>query len=168
MDATNPLCAELTLLEPTDLRLYLDEFEDLVLEMDGEARTVRPVRAFPLTAADEFIILKDEEGEEIGTVRRLSDLDSSSRGVLASELEKAYFTPQILLVNEIEETHHIPKWDVETDRGPRVFEIRSQRRDIRIMNNGRVLIRDADGNRYEITDYRRLDAVSQTMVEGYV
>ena len=168
MDTPNPLCAELTLLEPDHLRLYLDEFEDLVLEMDGEPRTVRPIRAFPLTAADEFIVLKDEEGEEIGTVRRLSDLDPSSRGVLASELEKAYFTPEILQLNEIVETYHIPKGDVETDREPRIFEIRSQRRDIRTLNNGRVLVRDSDGNRCEIPDYRRLDPVSRALVEGYI
>ena len=40
MDTANPLCAELTLLEPADLRLYLDDFEDLVLEIDTEAKRI--------------------------------------------------------------------------------------------------------------------------------
>jgi hypothetical protein len=159
---------ELNLLDPKGVQLYLDEFEDLVLEYKGERQTVRAVRAFPFTAETEFIVLRNEEGDEVGAVRKLSALDPASRAVLSAEMDKAYFRPEILQVYEIEENFHIPKFDVETDRGPRVFEIRSQRRDIRVMGNGRVLIRDADGNLYEIPDYRRMDPVSQALVESYI
>lgn len=168
MEKPRALHDELNLLDPNEVRLFLDEFEDLVLERGGEHRTVSAVRAFPLSAESEFIVLRDENGDEVGTVRKLAELDPASRSVLSAELEKAYFRPQILQVYEIEENFHIPKFDVETDRGPRVFEIRSQQRDIRVMSNGRVLIRDADGNLYEIPDYRQLDPVSQSLVEDYI
>lgn len=88
--------------------------------------------------------------------------------MLAAELERNYFTPRIVQVNAIEVNYHVPKWDVQTDRGPRIFEIRSTRRDILILSGGRILIRDADGNRYEIPDYHRLDPVSQALIETQI
>ena len=59
----------------------------------------------------------------------------------------------------------MPRWQVETDRGPRTFEIRSSRRDMRVLSAGRILIRDADGNLYEVPDYRQLDPQSRALVE---
>lgn len=168
METTNPLEEELNLLDPDAVRLFLDEFEDMVLEYDGMSTPVTAVRAFPLTAESEFIVLKNGEDEEIGTVRKLANLDAASRAVLSGEIEKAYFRPEILQIYEIVENFHIPRFDVETDRGPKIFEIRSQRRDIRVLHNGRVAIKDADGNLYDIPDYRRMDPVSQTLIEDYI
>ena len=160
---------ELNLLEPKKIKFYLNDFEDLILEIDGSTtHEVTPYRAFPLTATDQFIALRNAEDEELGMVRNMSDLDSDSRRALHAELERAYFTPRITQVNAVEENFHVPKWDVETDRGPRVFEIRSSRSDVRVMASGRILFRDADGNRYEIPDYRRLDPISRSLVETQV
>ena len=163
------LRGELNLLDPKRLRLYIDTFGDLTLEMaDGEAHNaITPIRAFPITSEEHFIVLRDKDGEELGTIQNIALLDKESRKVLSNELRWAYFTPEITLVNAIEERNHIPKWDVETDRGLRVFEIRTSR-DVRVLGNGRILIRDADGNRLEIPDYRRLDPISRAMVESQI
>lgn len=53
-------------------------------------------------------------------------------------------------------------------RDPRAFEIYSSRRDVRDLGGGRVLVQDADGNRYEIPDYRRLDPASRALVEEMI
>jgi len=158
------LTQELTLIPPEDMRLYIDAFEDLTLELaDGKIyKAITVLRAFPISALDEFLILNDEDGNEIGTVRDLNELDSESQRVLQDVLNQLYFVAEIIQVNVIEEQSHIPKWDVETDRGPRTFDLASTRRDIRILERGRILIRDADGNRYEIPDYRQLDAFSNS------
>ena len=100
--------------------------------------------------------------------KKLNALDAESGGVLAAELERTYFRPEITAVHAITEQYHVPTWQVDTDRGPRRFEIRSSRRDIRIMPHCRILIRDADGNHYEIPDYRRLDQASRALVENQV
>ena len=135
----------------------------MTLELKGDVvhKHVSAIRAFPLTDRDHFIVLKDTDGKELGIVRNLSDLEPKSQRLLAGELDRAYFTPRILQVNAIEEQFHVPKWDVETDRGPRVFEIRS-------LGAGRILIRDADGNCYEIPDYRKLDPLGRALVEGQI
>jgi len=172
MEQEYTLKQELNILDPGRLRLFLDEFEDLTMEMEG-GETRRPVtamRAFPVTDRERFIILKDREEKEIGIILNLSDLAPESRAALAAELERIYFIPKITFVHHIEEQYHIPKWEVETDRGPRVFEIRSGRhnQDVRNLGSGHILIRDADGNQYEIPDYRKLDPISRALVEGQI
>ncbi len=155
-------------MDPVLTRLRRDEYTDLILEYRGERKPVTAHRAFPLTAAGQFIVLKGIDGTEVGAIRDIAGLDDESRNILESDLERTYFAPVILQVNKLEEKFHIPKWDVETDSGHRVFEVRSRRRDIRVMSGGRILLRDADGNRYEIPDYRRLDPVSRAFVETLI
>ena len=163
------LTGELALLSPGDIRLYLDEFDDLALDLCGDIHLrIRVQRAFPLNAPTQFIALQTSEGEEIGMVRDMVDLDAKSYEALEIALEQAYFMPRILKVNSVASHFHIPTWDVETDRGHRVFEIPSSRRDVRVIDESRVLLRDADGNRYEIPNYHRLDPESIAFVETIV
>ncbi len=167
MNQVYDLTEELTLLDPKRVRLYIDEFEDLTLELEGKCyKPVTAIRAFPVTAGDRFIVLRNEKKEEIGTVPDVSTLDPQSRKALRTELDRLYFTTLITQINAIEEEFHIPKWDVETNRGLRVFELASSRRDVQILENGRILIRDADGNRYEIPDHRVMDEISQAIIES--
>ena len=167
---TYDLAEELTMLAPERVRLFRDSFEDLCLQLDGSA--VLPVsarRVFPISAPDRFVVLADKEGEEIGILSNTSALDNASRDALAVELEREYFCGQITRVLSMTGGRwQIQEWEVETDRGPRTFEIRSNRRDIRHLGGGRVLIRDADGNRFEIPNYRTLDRFSRDLVDGQV
>ena len=163
------LTGDLSLLSPREIRLYLDDFDDLTLDLRGEIhKRIGVHRAFPLNAPAKFIVLQNSDGNEIGIVRDLSDLDSDSQDALEIALEQAYFMPRILKINSIVSNFHVPTWDVETDRGHRVFEIPSSRRDVRVIDDVRVILRDADGNRYEIVDYRRLDPDSIAFVETIV
>ncbi len=170
MEDSYTLTDELNLLDPTTARLYHDEFDDLVLEVAGRdpKRGILVVRCFPISAGDRFIALCTPNKKELGIVENLAALDPDSRKTLADALARAYFRPQITAVYTITEEHHIPRWQVYTDRGPRTFDIRSSRRDIRVLSQGRVLIRDADGNQYEIPNYRRLDVDSRALVEDQV
>ena len=170
MATSHALADELNLLDAAKTRLYRDEFSDLVVEITGQdpARGIRVVRCFPLTAGDRFIALHTRKGRELGIIADLAELDAQSQAALAAELKHTYFRPQITAVHAITELYHVPSWRVDTDRGPRRFEIRSSRRDIRILPQCRVLIRDADGNQYEIPDYRRLDPASRALVENQV
>ena len=161
---------ELKLLDPASIRLYLDEFEDLNLELeDGSVLgPVKALRAFPITAADDFVAVKDSDGEELGVIQKVADLDPASRKVLEAELERVYFRPRITRIVAIVVNFRIPTWEVETDRGGRIFEIGSMRSDFRPLEAGRILIHDVDGNRYEIPDYRKLDPFSRALVEGQI
>ncbi|MFH1571848.1 MAG: DUF1854 domain-containing protein [Gemmatimonadota bacterium] len=170
MSATHNLMEELTLLDPRATRLYLSPFGELFLQVDGAepAGPLRPRRAFPVSAAGEFIALDDGEGKELGVLRRVTDLDPASRAVVEAELARAYFTATITRIAAIDVEFHVPHWQVETDRGPRAFDLSSTRRDVRVLGEGRILIRDADGNLYEIPDYRQLDLPSRLLVESHI
>ena len=161
---------ELKLLDSASIRLFLDEFEDLNLELENGSvpGPVTVLRAFAITAEDDFVVLKDGDGEELGAIQKVADLDPASRKVLEDELERVYFRPRITRIKAIVVTFRIPKWEVETDRGGRVFEIGSMRSDFRPLEAGRILIHDVDGNRYEIPDYRKLDPFSRALVEGQI
>jgi len=167
MQQRQNLAAEVTYLDPDKARFFIDAFEDLNLELAGDQTysRVRVKRAFPLTRDDSFIVVQDRKGKEIGSLARLDALDRDSRQAVEDELERAYFTPRIQRIAKVTVANRVPRWEVETDRGHRAFEIYSSRRDVRLLGDGRILVQDADGNRYEIPDYRRLDPASQALIE---
>jgi len=157
---------ELGLLDPSLISFRRDDFQDLVLvRPEGEVVGIRLVRALPCSGRQRMVSVRSSEGEEVGIVADLKTLDAGSRRLVEAELERCYFVPRIVRVLAVEERFHVPIWDVETDRGRRHFEIRSGQRDVQV-SGGRILIRDADGNHYEIPDYRRLDRQSQTLIES--
>ena len=169
MQQHHKLAAEITYLDPDKARFFVDAFEDLNLELaeDQTYSRVRVKRAFPLSCDDCFIVVQDRQGKEIGSLARLDALDRDSRQAVEDELERAYFTPRIQRIAKVTVTNRVPRWEVETDRGPRAFDIYSSHRnsDVRLLGGGRVIVQDADGNRYEIPDYRHLDPASQALVE---
>ena len=164
---------ELNILDPKKVRIGKDEFNRLNLKIEGgkEYPEVEVVMDFPLTSSDHFIsIIEVKNGkrdEEIGIIEDTRKLDSKSRKVLKAELKRTYFMPQITKINSLKDLHGIMKFDVETEKGHREFETR-HREDIHKLLSGRVIIRDADGNRYEIKDYTKLDRRSATLIDSEI
>lgn len=167
---THDLMTELALLDVSSAHLWVDEYDELYLRRgnDDPCGPLTVQRAFPLSKADEFLSLKDKEGGEVAVIRRLQELDADSRAAVQKQLQWSYFASTITTVHAIDVRFHVPHWDVEPDRGRRVFELHSSRRDVRVLPGGRALVRDADGNVYEIPDVSRLDAASRAIVEDYI
>ena len=157
---------EIDLLDPKELRMALDAFGDLEVRFEEEIyKKVEALRAFPISEAMRFIVLRDENGKEVGMIEDPGAMDTASRKALKEELERRYFIPKVVRINRIDESYGMPHWDVQTDRGGRHFELQT-RQDARRLSAGRVLIRDADGNRYEIPNIRKLDPQSRALVEA--
>ena len=156
---------ELTILDPKQIVLERDAYGDLRMNYQGQIyEKVHLRRAFPLTHADRYIIIFADK-EEIGLLENVHDLPRKSRHLAQEELRRAYFIPVITRILELEESYGASKWKVETDHGIREFDIRS-RDDIKPFPPFRILFRDAEGNRYEIPDYRKLDRRSQVLLES--
>lgn len=150
------------------IQIRQNNLGDLVLEREGEEpRVVKPVRALPLTDPDAWIGLMDEKGKPVHMVQSLKELDPDSRAVLLHALEQLYFLPRIVRIDEITEEYGVLRLAVETDRGPRAFEVRT-REHIRFLPDGRILLRDLDGNRYEIRRLADLDPRSRMLAEVYL
>jgi hypothetical protein len=121
-------------------------------------------RMFPITGLDKYIALMDSEGNEIAVIRNVDDLSPDSRKVVKNCLKEYYMMPRITQFIEMSERFKIWMWTAETDKGTCTFEIRNHLTAIKPLYDGRVLIKDANDNRYEIPDVNKLDKRSQQMI----
>jgi hypothetical protein len=163
---------ELVVLDPKRIRLLRDKPGSLLLkreENDPEPIRVKPSRNFPLTDPDHYISLLHEVDEkeevEMGVIVEPKELESKSQRQLRRVLAKMYFLPVVLKISKITEEFGVLRWEVETDKGPRTFEVRG-RDEVRLVTGGHVLIRDIDGNRYHIPGLNDLDVASRHCIEG--
>lgn len=156
----------LKFLDASSVRIERNAFEELVVQLpDGSVRKkVQPVYAFPVSETSRYISLRDEESNEIGIIEDIKHLPHESRKILVEELQRRYFMPKITKINALEGQFGITQWVVETSQGDVQFSLRS-RYDIVTLGNGRILIKDADGNRYEIENYNQLDPNSIALLE---
>jgi len=147
--------------------LTRDPSGSLRCSADGEPPIeVKPARLFPLTNPTQYIVLSDTEGNEVRTINDIGELDMESGEHLRAELDRTYFLPRIKHVLSLRESRGILQWSVQTDKGPREFEVRS-RDDIRFLKHRRVqiIIKDIDGNRFEIWDAGRMDSRSRALLD---
>lgn len=154
------------ILPPERVRIWRDPFRRLCVTVKDHATylDVRPARVFPVSGAANFISFLGIEDKEALLLRDDCGLDPESRKVLAEEMTRAFFVPKITQIYEIEDAHGAARWEVETDRGYRLFDIRD-REDVKVIEGRRVLLQDADGNRYEVEDVRELDERSRKLID---
>ena len=121
-------------------------------------------RMFPITGLTKYIALMDSEGNEIAVIRDTNDLMPESREVVENCLREYYMIPRITKFIKMSERFKIWMWTAETDKGICTFEIRNHLTAIKPLYDGRVLIKDANDNRYEIPDVNLLDKHSKKLI----
>ncbi|MFW6030465.1 MAG: DUF1854 domain-containing protein [Halanaerobiales bacterium] len=160
------LLGEFSPIEIDNLYISRDKYGDLQVSINNfkHYKEVEPVRIFPYTLKNKYILLRDGEGEEIGIVEDITELNGKSRKLLTEELERKYFIPQISSVNKIEYNIRTTTWYVETNKGPITFEMR-RRSKIKFIDFNHLLIVDTNACKYEIVDLRKMDKKSQELIE---
>ncbi len=121
-------------------------------------------RMFPITGLTKYIALLDSEGNEIAVIRNIDDLMPESKKVVENCLREYYMIPRITRFIKMSEKFKIWMWTAETDKGICTFEIRNHLTAIKPLYDGRVLIKDANDNRYEIPNVNVLDSKSKKMI----
>jgi Domain of unknown function (DUF1854) len=171
-DRTPAPGGDLLFLDPRDVRARRNERGKLVVDIrwpDDEQRVegVKPVRSFPLTAPDRQIVLLAPDDRELGIIRELRALDRASREVIEAELEIAYLVTRVKEIRLVRARFGVTTWELETDRGSRTAHVK-ERSDIRPMPDGRIILTDVDGVKYEIPRPEDLDERSRgwLIVEG--
>ena len=134
---------------------------DLVLENGDEYRALEPRRLFPVSRTEKYITLLNSDGEEIGIIKTLDDLNRDSREVIVSSLNDYYLVPEIRRILLISEKNGQIHWSVETERGFKEFDVKNRNHDVKVFDDGSVRVRDSDDNRYLIPDYHKLDKHSR-------
>lgn len=160
---------ELQFLDASQIHIERNAFEELVVTLpDHTSHTnIQPVLAFPLSESSRYISLLDSEENEIGVIQDLKHLPKDSQKILTSELQRRYFMPKITKIHFLGGEFGVTRWVVETNSGEVEFGLKT-RYDVVTLDSGKVLIKDADGNRYEIENYHRLDAKSLALLETQI
>lgn len=139
-----------------------------------EFERVIAVRCFPVTNPNEFISIREADskkkgrGKEIGMIRRMSDMSEGTQQVINEELERRYFTPELLKITGMKEKFGYSYWDVETSAGRVTFVLNNPFSNIRVLEDQSVFINDIDGNCFKISDVTKLDAQSLRRIEIYL
>ncbi len=128
---------------------------------------VEPVRGFPISDPDHWIVLCDSHGREVASIESLQALATPIRQLLEEELTRREFVPAIRRIVRMPADTEPTEWEVETDRGPTQFLINGGE-DVRHLGPHRALVIDTQGIRYLIGDTRQLDALSRRVIEHYL
>jgi len=156
-------------LNAAETSLRRDESGHITLAGDGRRRRVGSiVSAFPLTHPKRLVSVRDDDGQEIGILDDTDALDPASKRVVQEELDRSYFMPRIGDILKIDETLNVVEWEVHTNKGPRVFQVRNVNQNVRRIGQRRFVIKDVDGNRYEIRDWTNLKPQAQKLIQGYL
>lgn len=159
-------------MNPDDVQLRRSD-DGLIQALCGDGSVYSGVRvapAFPITRPDGFLYLFDREEKELGVLVDPRRLDRESRDIILDQADHAYFMPRITRIIRVEERMGlgIAQWEVETDRGYNAFEVVSRSESVWFVGRDRIVIRDADGNRYLIEDLTALDKRSRRLADLYI
>jgi hypothetical protein len=159
-----------TYLDPQTLKVESAPDGTLRAQIEGDRCALRldVLRAFPISNANENLVLRDGGGKEVGILQNLKDLDAGIRALLEKALADRYFLPKITRINSILERFGSAVWDVDTDRGATSITTKALHEAIYEVTPSRFLLRDTEENRYEIPDVNALDADSRSRFLGKV
>ena len=135
------------------------------LSYDGRAFLMR---AFPFETEAEYISVQNEEKEELGMIRALSDYEEDVVALLNQELEKRYFMPKIHKILKLSSRFGSSYWDCETDHGLLSFTVKDTNRSLLRAGEDRVFVVDHDGCRYEIESLEKFDRKSHAKIALYL
>lgn len=135
---------------------------------DTDFKRVFLSRAFPHDLPDEFISVLDADQNELGIIRALRDFGEKTAEIIKGELEKKYFSAEILKIITVEEKFGNSTWCVETPQGIRIMTLKDTFKSIIRIDDDRALVIDEDANRYEIKSLSGLDKNSFRKIELYL
>jgi hypothetical protein len=91
------------LLDPGAVKLWLLEDGSMVMKHAGRKVLLGPPRrALPLSDPDHFIVFNDEDGNEVGILASLDELDEASQAALRESLSNEYRLERITRVLDVD------------------------------------------------------------------
>ena len=135
---------------------------------DGTVHTgVVPVRAFPVSAAEEGLSIVDVDGHELAWIDRLVDLPADTQAAVRKGLQEREFMPEITRLNSVASFATPSTWEVDTDRGPFQFVLKGEE-DIRRLSGGALLVVDSHGVQFLIRDLFALDRHCKKLLDRFL
>ena len=169
-----PAAVGLRRLEPGSLQLRRGPRGEVRLLLPDRCHlAVTLTRAFPLSRPGGWIAIRERDGAEVGLLPDGACLDPESRTCAEEELRLRYFTPTVTAILDIRDV--VPGgrgggaiWELETDRGPATLHMPNTNEHVQTLPDGRILLTDRAGNRYEIAGLGDLDPASRRRLAQFV
>jgi hypothetical protein len=128
---------------------------------------VYPVRAFPISAANEGLSLLNREGHELAWVNQLSDLPETIRTLITEELMQREFMPEIQRITHVSSFATPSTWQLITNRGEATLTLKSEDH-IRRLTHSSLLISDNHGIDFLIPEIEQLDKHSRKLLDRFL
>ena len=115
---------------------------------DGKVDRVQFKLCFPYIKEKEFISVQDMQGKELAFIDSLDFLSGESKKVVEEKLRFLYSSFKILKVLNLRNEYGVLYWEVDTDKGIRVFQSLSSERAMALEQDHYKVI-DIDGDSYQ-------------------
>jgi hypothetical protein len=158
---------DLRYLDPEEVRVWRGEDGRVYCTIADELTVLTPmfIRSHPLSDLDLYLSIRGVEpkkrsvamGKEFGLLRNWHRLDPHSHAIVEGELERRYLHPKVFAILSVRDYSGVQVCEFDTDRGWREVTLRDVRDNVIYLGRTRVLITDAEGNRYDIEDVNDLD-----------
>ena len=162
-------------ITPEEISFYENSSGLIMAKVNGEdAGRVSVLRMFPFEYREEYLCVRCEtykradRESEIGIIRTLSDFSDEQVSIVRRELDKRYFIPDILKVNEVKEEFGSTMWKTVTSAGEREFTVTDMSSNVFSMGNNKVMLTDVYGNRYYIPDITKTDDKTLKILEIWI
>jgi hypothetical protein len=162
---------DLRYLDPEEVRVFRGEDGRVYATIADEVTLISPafMRSHPLTDPDRYISIKgtkpkegsETRGDEFGLLRNWRKLDPESRSIVEQELARRYLYPRLKRILSLTDYSGTQVCVFETDRGLREVTLRDVRDNVVYLGHNRVLLTDAENNRYDVPDIAALDRQSR-------
>lgn len=157
-------------LDPAQVRAFRTEDGRVRVTIEGERSVIAPrfLRAFPLNDPERYISIREQEpnGKEIGLLRNWQRMDREQRDIVQAELDRRYLYAIIQGIVTVQNLFGVVICELQTDRGMRQVTFRDMRDNVIYLGESRVLLTDAEGNRYDIPDLGALDRRSRALLSS--
>ena len=163
---------DLRYLDPEEVRVWRGEDDRVYCTVADELTVLTPmfIRSHPLSDLNRYLSIRGVEhkkrsiamGREFGLLRNWHRLGPESRELVEVELERRYLHPKVRAILSVKDYSGVQVCIFETDRGIREVTLRDVRDNVIYLGRSRILITDAEGNRYDIEDTAHLDLESQS------
>jgi hypothetical protein len=169
MDTPKPMQHDeppaLRYLEPEQVRAFRTADGRVRATIAEERSVIAPrfLRVHPITDPDRYISIREADpgGKEAGLLRNWRRLDGESRTIVQAELDRRYLHPAVRRILSAQQFWGFAVCVFETDRGVREVTLRDARDSAVYIGAARVLVTDAEGNRYDFPDVNALDPASR-------
>lgn len=159
-------------LTQEDITFYETEGKMLAARLDGkDVGRVDVLRLFPLHEKERFISVRKkaesfrDKNTELGIIENLSLFAEKERELIAEELQKRYFVPEITKVKNAKEEFGHTYWETETTAGERNFTTFDMSSSLVRIDKNSVMLIDVDGSRYLIPDLKKADEKAMKILD---